>query len=224
MDKILIDAIVNDVLNEDKAKMLLHKTETTESHNGISYEMIRKELVFEIAARYAATQSVPLATEDNTLKQEGEQWVNVNFDSNNYYWCKCEGCGWEGSSEHCAGGNAIADTGDHSDVLCPICFNSKLDGEPVIDTPQYEGIVNLKMPLDLILTPYLKIIRQYQKVEDDKHWEQMCKMAEFIEGERSPSQQSGYSREQVLKIAGEAWDAADNFANERAILTNWLIL
>jgi len=102
------------------------------------------------------------------------------FDSNKYYWCKCEICGWEDSSQFCAGGHAIADTGDHSDVLCPVCFSSKIEGEPTIDAPQYEGVVPIKMPLDLILAPYIKIIRHYQKIEDDKHWDEMDKMADFI--------------------------------------------
>lgn len=39
------------------------------------------------------------------------------------YPVKCD-CGWRGLSEDCAGGGAIADTGDYSDPLCPVCIEN----------------------------------------------------------------------------------------------------
>lgn len=38
-----------------------------------------------------------------------------------YYPCVCGNCGWKGPSSEAAGGDPIADTGDYSDVVCPIC-------------------------------------------------------------------------------------------------------
>ena len=34
---------------------------------------------------------------------------------------RCPKCGWKGLSRDCNGGNSLADTGDYSDVVCPIC-------------------------------------------------------------------------------------------------------
>lgn len=33
----------------------------------------------------------------------------------------CTNCGWKGASCDAAGGESIADTGDYSDVVCPVC-------------------------------------------------------------------------------------------------------
>ena len=42
------------------------------------------------------------------------------------YWIAiCPVCGWEGLSRDCYGGDAIADTGDYSDVICPRCFDER---------------------------------------------------------------------------------------------------
>ena len=42
----------------------------------------------------------------------------------NYWTAKCPKCGWVGKSIECEGGQAIADTGDFSEVVCPQCFNN----------------------------------------------------------------------------------------------------
>jgi phage FluMu protein Com len=43
------------------------------------------------------------------------------------YWkVKCPRCGWKGLSRDCAGGNAIADTGDYDDILCPECIKKEI--------------------------------------------------------------------------------------------------
>lgn len=45
----------------------------------------------------------------------------------NYYPVVCGNCGWFGSSNQCEGGGQIADTGDYSDILCPICFSDNVE-------------------------------------------------------------------------------------------------
>lgn len=38
------------------------------------------------------------------------------------YWiAKCVKCSWTGLSRDCDGGHPIADTGDYTDCICPIC-------------------------------------------------------------------------------------------------------
>ena len=39
---------------------------------------------------------------------------------NSYYLISCL-CGWKGSSSECDGGEAIGDSGDWSDIECPVC-------------------------------------------------------------------------------------------------------
>lgn len=47
----------------------------------------------------------------------------LSSDENHYYHCECSNCGWSGSSRYLGGGGAIADTGDHGDVYCPVCLS-----------------------------------------------------------------------------------------------------
>ncbi len=90
---------------------------------------------------------------------EGEPTFVREFDSNKYYWCKCENCGWEDSSDHCEGGHSIADTGDFSDPLCPICFSNKIEGEPEIQIPEsYSGVVKVNIPNRIHFDAYKKTI------------------------------------------------------------------
>ena len=53
------------------------------------------------------------------------------FDANKqgYFLVSCPKCKWIGMSNESAGGQAIADTGDYSDIICPLCV--KNDGEPI---------------------------------------------------------------------------------------------
>jgi hypothetical protein len=48
-----------------------------------------------------------------------------SVDYSPYYAVHCPECGWNGSSEHCAGGGAIADTGEYSEIVCPECFKGE---------------------------------------------------------------------------------------------------
>ena len=85
----------------------------------------------------------------------------TKFDSNKYYWCKCENCGWEDSSEFTEGCHAIADTGDHTDPVCPICIGNSLEADSSINPDkQYEGIVDVKIPYSIIIDAYKKTISQ----------------------------------------------------------------
>jgi len=44
----------------------------------------------------------------------------------NWYYAECESCGWHGMSKYLLGGHAIADTGDYSDCICPVCWSKKI--------------------------------------------------------------------------------------------------
>ena len=44
-----------------------------------------------------------------------------------YFPSQCEDCGWSGLSIDCDGGGQIADTGDYSEITCPICHGSIYD-------------------------------------------------------------------------------------------------
>ena len=57
----------------------------------------------------------------------------LDWDHSLYYPVSCK-CGWRGMSNETEGGNPIADTGDHSDILCPACFN-QVEEIPKPDAP-----------------------------------------------------------------------------------------
>ncbi len=95
------------------------------------------------------------------------------MDTDKSYWCKCENCGWEDSSQFCEGGDAIGDTGDYSDPVCPICFSSNIEGDSTLDVPSYEGIVIVKIPLDIYMAPYKKLLKQAMDAEDKRSWDSM---------------------------------------------------
>jgi len=46
----------------------------------------------------------------------------LNWDHPKFYPCECLRCGWKGMSDEAAGGEAIADSGDYNDIVCPICI------------------------------------------------------------------------------------------------------
>ena len=56
---------------------------------------------------------------------EWPQYTGIELIS--YYKVYCPKCGWKGLSRDTAGGNAIADTGDYSDIVCPECYSNLED-------------------------------------------------------------------------------------------------
>lgn len=57
-----------------------------------------------------------------------QKWPEFTDDELKVYWrAYCPHCGWKGLSRDCAGGMAIADTGDYGDVICPKCYKA-VDG------------------------------------------------------------------------------------------------
>ena len=50
-----------------------------------------------------------------------------------YFAVKCPKCKWTGSSEECAGGGAIADSGDYDDIVCPVCLKENEEWVAVDD-------------------------------------------------------------------------------------------
>lgn len=107
------------------------------------------------------------AQQPTTGKSEAGFLVR-EFNSDKYYWCKCENCGWEDSSQYCEGGGAMADTGDFCDPMCPICFSNKIEGKSALDVPDsYDGIYKIKIPVGLIIEPYKKTLESLRKEIDD---------------------------------------------------------
>jgi len=64
--------------------------------------------------------------------------------TNNFYPASCDSCGWFGSSELLEGCHQIADTGDYSDPLCPVCFSNKVEEcESSIDFQELKSYYDL---------------------------------------------------------------------------------
>jgi hypothetical protein len=97
----------------------------------------------------------PLAPGQQIAGEIAEYVLRI-IDTNKWYWCKCESCGWEDSSQYALGGGPIADTGDFDDPRCPVCYDNDLNGEPVCDVEEYKGVVQVKIPLNVFLAPYQK--------------------------------------------------------------------
>jgi len=124
--------------------------------------LVVKSMMEQYASQFKAAPST---------QGQGEEYVLRRFDTNNYYWCKCENCGWEDSSEHSAGGHSIGDTGDYGEVVCPICCSDKIEGETNTKLPEeYGGTHFVKIPLDTFLAPYQKAAKRAFELEDEKHW------------------------------------------------------
>jgi hypothetical protein len=121
--------------------------------------------VWPVAGINGILSLLQYAKESHTASIEGSS-LTREFNSDKYYWCKCEGCGWEDSSEFTEGCHPIGDSGDYTDPVCPVCGCNKLEGEPIFDTPQYEGVIKIKLPLDMILDPYKKTIKNREDIID----------------------------------------------------------
>lgn len=67
------EEILEQILNEDAAKFLLQATQITKEHNGLSYEMIRKDLALLAMDEYASHAPV-----DDKLLEEYELWKLQN--------------------------------------------------------------------------------------------------------------------------------------------------
>lgn len=98
-------------------------------------------------------------------------FVVRSINTNIWYWCKCEQCGWEDSSEYCDGGHAIADTGDYTDPLCPVCGSKDIDGEPTVEVPDDYGMHLIKIPLSTFLRPYQNAIKNLYESYDKIYWD-----------------------------------------------------
>jgi len=103
-----------------------------------------------------------------SAEQVEEDYILRTIDTDKWYWCKCESCGWEDSSEFTNGGSPIADTGDHTDPCCPVCSSTKLDGDSSCDVPQYSGVIKVKIPYDVYMKPYIKAVEKLSDIEFDK--------------------------------------------------------
>jgi|JI10StandDraft_1071094.scaffolds.fasta_scaffold22855_2 hypothetical protein len=53
----------------------------------------------------------------------------LQWDHPQFYPVRCLRCNWTGMSNEAAGGNQIADTGDHNDIVCPHCIAPNGDYE-----------------------------------------------------------------------------------------------
>jgi len=156
----------------------------------ISYSRM-VEMFNEVAANYYGQHPVPET-----------EYVLRKFDTNKYYWCKCENCGWEDSSEYAAGGHSIGDTGDYSEVVCPICCSDKIEGETDTVLPEeYDGVHFIKIPLNTFLAPYQKAAKRAFELEDEKHWNTVMMNEKSAHPVPDASQPAG--KVYVWKNAGE---------------------
>lgn len=106
-------------------------------------------------------------TEGLQKPSAAEAFLIREFDTNQWYWCKCENCGWEDSSEFAEGGHAIGQSGDFSDPMCPICGSLKIDGDNVVQVPEsYTGVHKVKIPLDVLIQPYQKTVKLLEEEID----------------------------------------------------------
>ncbi len=135
--------------------------------NNINHVKITNSDTGEVTEIYQ-NKPLPPAPEPADIQEAAEGYLTRKIDTNKYYWCKCENCGWEDSSEFLEGCHPIADTGDHSDPVCPVCFCNKIEGEPTIEVPEsYSGEVEVKIPLDTVINPYKKTIESLNNTIED---------------------------------------------------------
>jgi len=55
-----------------------------------------------------------------------------------FFAVRCPKCGWRGMSNETEGGNPIADTGDFTEIVCPVCYKRN-EWVPVDDAPNDEA-------------------------------------------------------------------------------------
>lgn len=109
------------------------------------------------------------------VQGEGKQKSSVVIihKGERWYWCKCESCGWENSSEYAEGGHPIGDTGDYSDPMCPVCGSLKLEAESkYVQEESYEKQI-VEIPFDDFIRPYQKQIEKLQRLESEMYWSQV---------------------------------------------------
>lgn len=116
-------------------------------------------------------------------KEGAEDCVVINHDGDKWYWCKCENCGWENSSKYAEGGASIGDTGDNSDVTCPVCGSSNLDGENNHLVDEKFEVVVVKIPLAEFLAPYQKAVQRANRLEAEKYWKPVEKPGSFTQSD-----------------------------------------
>lgn len=133
---------------------------------------------------YAAEQFFKnqLTSKDKELSELREGgFIIRNFNSDKNYWCRCDSCGWEDSSEFAEGGHQIADTGDYSDPVCPICHSSEINGDAVLSEHEdYSGIHEVKIPIDFITKPYKTYVKILEQALDNyKFGQQSLEISEL---------------------------------------------
>lgn len=104
--KKIIIATQDDINYLKKALVIVQKQETTDEFH---VDWQNAEIQFAIMKVI------------NNLENCENYFQIVSDTEETYYDAECVNCGWWGSSQWLFGGGAIADTGDHSDVTCPIC-------------------------------------------------------------------------------------------------------
>lgn len=144
--------------------------------------------------------------ETDPLPAEGlrESVVQIVHNGENKYWCKCESCGWENSSEFVNGGGAIGDTGDYSDVTCPVCGSNKLDGDSKYVTEEKYETTIVTIPINEFLIPYEKAIEKLNRLEADAYWSQHIAEGGPGVALSAPLQPvAGKSKEPDISMSGE---------------------
>jgi transcription elongation factor Elf1 len=103
----------------------------TESNRTIICDHINKLYDRAFVCKDDESHSIALVLETalNCLDIASESYRGLTKKDikDNYFLAKCGNCGWFGSSRLLNGGLAIGDTGDYSDVTCPVCGSEDID-------------------------------------------------------------------------------------------------
>ena len=100
------------ILNSDKERLLKIR-KLVEKHDMTDETHIDYECADDLEALDRAIYNL----------ENGANYFRAMPDDKEKSWfhAECEDCRWSGSSRFLLGGHQIADTGDYSDAICPIC-------------------------------------------------------------------------------------------------------
>lgn len=77
-----------------------------------------------------------------TVHDMSKSLIVTPKDAGKYWKAQCPECHWVGPSKYCGGGGPIADTGDYSDITCPVCGHDVDDADDDELKPNAVGIAD----------------------------------------------------------------------------------
>lgn len=85
------EVILEKILNRDAALMLLHRTQETVEHNGLKYEMVRKELVPKAMDEFA--EEMAIGFDEWKIENDWEWSVSKKASEGKTMWYQVPGDG-----------------------------------------------------------------------------------------------------------------------------------